>query len=183
MSEEQVIRHCAPTLASIKTGNIFSCKYATREEMNCSVRAYNHCLLNKGLSVLPLRYRNGVGMIYIYRPDRLEQDLNQQLACELLKACGYHCGNANQCIRKLIERLAEEDEFPHEIGLFLSYPPLDVHGFIHRKHEAKCCGCWKVYDDVVSAQRTFSQYKKCSDIYWKMWSAGRSIEQLTVAAS
>ena len=90
MSEEQVIRHCAPTLASIKTGNIFSCKYSSREEMNRCVRTYNHRLLSKGLRVLPLRYRNGIGMIYIYRPDRLEQDLNQQLACELLKLSLIH---------------------------------------------------------------------------------------------
>lgn len=180
MSEEQVIRHCAPTLASIKTGNILSCPYATREEMNSSVRAYNRRLLKKGLRVLPLRYRNGIGLIYVYRPNRLAEDLNHHMACELLQGCGYNCGNANHCIRKLIQRLAQEEEFPHEIGLFLSYPPRDVHGFIHRKQEAKCSGLWKVYDDVDSARRTFCQYKKCFAVYWKLWNQGRSIEQLTV---
>ena len=30
----------------------------------------------------------------------------------------------------LIHRLRSEGEFPHEIGLFLSYPPEDVLGFI-----------------------------------------------------
>lgn len=181
MTEEHVIRYCAPTLASIKTGSMFSCSYSSSEDMNNSVRIYNRRLMHKGLRVLPLRYRDGKGLIYVYRPSRLSNDLSNQIACTLLKDCGYSCRNANCCIRKLIDRLAENEEFPHEIGLFLSYPPKDVYGFIHHKSEVKCCGCWKVYDDVDSAKRIFEQYKKCSDIYMKMWNNGHSIEQLTVA--
>ena len=33
----------------------------------------------------------------------------------------------------------ESGEFPHEVGLFLSYPPEDVKGFIdHRANNFKC---------------------------------------------
>ena len=181
MSDEHVIRHCAPTLACIKTGNLFSCPYACRDSMNAFVRDLNHRLITKGLRILPLRYRNGIGLIYVYRPDMLERDLCGQSAGELLAACGYSCQNAGYCLRRLISRLAEEDEFPHEIGLFLSYPPEDVYGFIHHRSDAKCCGCWKVYGDVESARRTFARYKKCSDLYMRLWNKGHSIEQLTVA--
>ena len=33
MSEERLIRQCAPTLAGIKTGSLFPCPYETREEL------------------------------------------------------------------------------------------------------------------------------------------------------
>ena len=181
MTDEYLIRHCAPTLACIKTGNLFSCPFSCRDSMNVFVRDLNSRMGKKGLRVLPLRYKNGSGLIYVYRPDMLEQDLNNPHASSLLNSCGYHCKNGNYCIRKLIARLAEEEEFPHEIGLFLSYPPEDVYGFIHHKNEAKCCGCWKVYGDVDAAQRTFARYKKCSDLYMRLWNQGYCIEQLTVA--
>ena len=37
MSEELVIRCCAPTLASLKTANMFTCRFDSLEEMNAEV--------------------------------------------------------------------------------------------------------------------------------------------------
>lgn len=181
MSDEQVIRYCAPTLASLKTGSMFSCPCTDRRQLNTFVRSMNHRLMDKGLRVLPLRCKDGLCLIYVYRPARLQQDLNCDSAAALLNDCGYCCKNANACLRQLILRLAQTDDFPHEIGLFLSYPPEDVYGFIHHKGEEKCSGCWKVYGDVDAAQRTFARYRKCSRVYMRLWNQGRSIEQLTVA--
>lgn len=51
-----------------------------------------------------------------------------------------------------MRRLQRFEAFPHEIGLFLSYPPEDVRGFIeHKGHESKCEGCWKVYAVIYGA--------------------------------
>lgn len=178
--EAQVIRHGAPTLACIKTGSLFSCAFASREVMYQAVRSCNLRLTGRGLRVLPLRYAQGRGLIYLYRPDRLANDLHDRMACKLLSGCGYPCGDPNRCIRHLMARLAQEPEFPHEIGLFLGYPPDDVDGFMHRRDEAKCTGCWKVYGDVPAAQRTFERYRKCTDLYWRLWCGGKSMEQLAV---
>ena len=73
-------------------------------------------------------------------------------------------------------------EFPHEVGLFLSYPPEDVLGFILNKAcHHKCIGCWKVYGDEQTAKSIFRKYEECSRIYSQQWEQGKSIEQLTVA--
>ena len=70
-----------------------------------------------------------------------------------------------------------------EIGLFLGYPVEDVLGFIENAGQnCKCCGCWKVYCNECEAVRTFARYKKCRDIYKRLWQEGRSVLQLTVAA-
>ena len=181
MSEELAVRCCAPTLASLKTGSLFTCRSVSCRALHESIRNLNRRLGRKGLRVIPLRYRNGVGLVYVFRPSKLSKDLKHETACQLLSARGYPCGDANRCVMQLMNRLAQQDDFPHEIGLFLGYPPEDVDGFIHRKNECKCCGRWKVYGDVQAAQRTFDQYKKCTDLYLKQLANGRQIEKLTVA--
>ena len=76
----------------------------------------------------------------------------------------------------------ESGEFPHEVGLFLSYPPEDVKGFIdHRANNFKCTGPWKVYGDEGKARSLFAKYKKCTEIYCALWQSGSKLEQLAVA--
>ena len=61
----------------------------------------------------------------------------------------------------LIRRLRENDEFPHEIGLFLGYPIEDVVGFI--RYAGKGCklsGLWKVYGDAEAASRLFDRLSR-----------------------
>ena len=64
MSDEMVIRCCAPTLAAIKTGSLFNCAFESRREMTESLRAINRCLLQKGVTALPLRYQSGKALVY-----------------------------------------------------------------------------------------------------------------------
>ena len=46
----------------------------------------------------------------------------------------------------------ESGELPHEVGLFLSYPPEDVKGFIdHRANDFKCAGLNLVCESVICA--------------------------------
>ena len=182
MSEELIVRYCSPTLAGIKTGNMFVCSYADVNEMRDAVRRCNRQLGNKGIRFLPLRFRNNRALIYVYRPARLYQDLQDGTACKLLQERGYGMDTPKRCILHLMKRLSECEEFPHEIGLFLGYPPEDVEGFIENKaDECKCVGYWKVYSDAETAQKTFAKYKKCSDVYCAQLAKGRSIERLTVA--
>ena len=73
-------------------------------------------------------------------------------------------------------------EFPHEVGLFLSYPPEDVKGFIeNRAANAKCTGVWKVYGDEWQARQTFAKYKKCTQVYCERWQSGSGLDKLAVA--
>lgn len=177
-----MIRHCSPTLAGLKTGSLFSCRYETEEEVRQDVRAMNRLLVPKGLRVLCLRYRAGLALIYLYRPDCLYRDLNDPTAAHLLADRGYPCANADRCVVALVEKLHECNEFPHEIGLFLGYPPVDVEGFIdHGAKDFKCVGDWKVYGDEEQARRTFARYRACTECYHAQWCSGKSVEQLTVA--
>ena len=59
MSDEILIRCCAPTMARLKTGNMFTCAFENRSQMTDDLRRLNQCLGRKGLRTLPLRWRDG----------------------------------------------------------------------------------------------------------------------------
>lgn len=182
MSEDMLIRHCSPTLAGIKTGNLFPCDCPCRRTLTLELSELNRKLAPRGVRILPLRICGDRALIYAYRPKALSKDLGDSHARRLLERYGYEPEDSDGCIIRLIERLRGNSEFPHEIGLFLSYPPEDVEGFIeNRACNHKCIGCWKVYGDVQAAQVTFAKYKRCSKIYSEQWEQGVSIEKLTVA--
>lgn len=181
MSEEQLIVHCSPTLAGIKTGNIFNCPYEDISRLNSFIQKWNGVLNPKGVYIRLLRACSGIGLIYVYRPSFLMSDIDGD-AAELLKSCGYAELELSAMLENLSRRLNKRAEFPHEIGLFLGYPLADVKGFIENKGAGcKLVGFWKVYGDAVAAEKKFSQFKKCSALYYSNYKKGRSISKLTVA--
>lgn len=181
-TEELIIRHCSPTLAGMKTGNLFSCEYCTEEMLKNEIRRLNRILVPKGIRVILLRYSHNKAMIYVYRPSRLKIDFTDNQSEALLEKHGYICNHPERCINQLARKLKECTDFPHEIGLFLGYPPEDVQGFIENKAcNSKCVGHWKVYGDEVQAKTLFAKYKKCTEIYIEQWLKGKSVERLTVA--
>lgn len=182
MSEENLIRQCAPTLAGIKTGTIFPVKFRELPALTAEIRSLNRILVPKGLRLLPLRYRDGTALLYLYRPSGLRRDLKDRLAADLLEAAGYGGRSSEECVAQLAQRFRADGDFPHEVGLFLSYPPRDVQGFIENHAvNYKCAGLWKVYGDVEQAQALFAKYRKCTDIYCELWRAGSDLGQLAVA--
>ena len=141
MSDELIVRHCAPTLAGLKTGTVFGCPYSDRKELILEVRSLNRRLAPKGVRVIPLRLSAGRVLLYIYRPDRLANDLASEDAAGILEEYGYCVKDSGKCVVRLSRRLHESEEFPHEIGLFLGYPAEDVRGFIeNRAGGYKCVG-------------------------------------------
>lgn len=140
MSGEVIVRHCSPTLAGLKTGSMFSYPFANNSDLYDSVRYWNRLFTGKGLRVLPLCHRDGRALIYVFRPQKLYQDLRDSTACELLRRCGYCDKEPQKCILHLMKRLNEDGAFPHEVGLFLGYPPVDVQGFI--ENNAKTQNMW-----------------------------------------
>lgn len=184
MSEGMLVRHCSPTLAGMKTGSLFSCECPSVEELKGDLRRLNRTLGKKGIRVIPLRRSRKRALIYVYRPSQLRRDLASPQIRSLLDEYGYAGRSPEQCLVLLIRKLRQQEEFPHEIGLFLGYPPEDVRGFIENKAACcKCVGCWKVYGDPQAAQQTFCKFRKCTQVYCRQWEQGRPLERLTVTSA
>lgn len=183
MSEELFIRQCAPTLAGIKTGSLFPCPCGDQELLMDEIRQMNRLLVPKGLCLLPIRCGGEHALLYLYRPAELRRDLQSGVARDILRQAGYRHEDCSRCVAWLVRRFRESGEFPHEVGLFLSYPPEDVKGFIeHRASDFKCAGLWKVYGDEDKALRMFAQFRRCTEAYCALWRSGSDIYQLAVAS-
>ena len=182
MSEELMVREASPTLAGIKTGSLFTCPYESREVILEEIRDMNRELFKKGLCLLPVRFKDRKVLLYLFRPRLLERDLQTAESARLLREAGYREGGFQRHLTELVRRLNSSQEFPHEIGLFLSYPPEDVKGFIdNRAGKCKMVGCWKVYGDIEAAGKRFAAYKKCTDLYRAQLADGKNVLQLAVA--
>lgn len=181
--ESYLIKHCSPTLASLKTANLFTYSFSSVKEFEYDLLRANEALNEKGVYVENLRIRDGRALIWVYRKSQLEKRLQETKIGKFLGTYGYQSKQVADVIVKLKERVTDVQNFPHEIGVFLGYPLTDVIAFIKYggKH-SKCTGCWKVYTNECEARRLFERYEKCQKIYRKMFLLGKSIEQLTVAA-
>jgi hypothetical protein len=104
---------------------------------------------------------DGTLLLMVYKKDLLSRSLFRKEALKILEPLGY--GQCGRCVESYLARLGErlEGPFPHEIGLFLGYPPEDVEGFIRNEGRNSLeVGYWKVYGNVRQARKTFRMFRR-----------------------
>lgn len=181
MSDAFLVEHCAPTFAGLKTGNLFRISYADIEVFREELRRLNGILKKKGLRAVPVRMTAEFALVYLYRPDFLKRDLGCEEAARLLTSLGYEPQSVNRSVAFLARMMREKEVFPHEVGLFLGYPPEDVLGFMKSSREGvKCVGCWKVYGDETKARAAFWRFQRCREVFEENVQRGRKLEALIV---
>ena len=183
MSEELVVEQCSPTMAGLKTGNLFSCPAEDTRTLWQSIRRLNQRLVPCGIRLVPVKSLGDRELIYMYRPEKLRRDLREQGARAILREKRYPTEDPERCVVELVRRLNRGKDFPHEIGAFLGYPTEDIKGFI-RYHGKGCvlCGEWKVYGDPAKAKVLFARYKKCRKALLSRVEEGKSLVQIFCAA-
>ena len=181
--EKQLVLYCAPTLAGIKAANLFRYSFLSEAKLADTLSYTNETLNPKGVYAEAVRIRENHALIYVYRATRLATALQKEGVSEFLSGYNYPSSVVEDCISHLKKRFHADDSFPHEIGLFLGYPLLDVVGFIENEGKNSiCAGCWKVYHNELEAMRLFAQYKKCKHIYVRLYLQGRPFGRMIVAA-
>lgn len=183
--EKYLIEYCSPTLASLKTANMFSLMVGDEQdsELQLELANVNQWLSEKGLFLTQLRRRGNRTLLYMGRKSHLERDLKRPETGDFLAGYGYENLALEAVFNQLKNRMEESEDFPHEIGVFLGYPLDDVIGFIENAGKnCKCSGIWKVYSDEQEAQRLFARFTRCRNVYTRLWNQGRPIWNLTVAA-
>lgn len=177
--ERALAIHCAPALLGVKAASLISLPAEKFPQLTTLAGQYNAQL--QGPRFLVLGHCRERTLLLVYRPELLEAALHHPLAEELLKEAGYEVqAPLAWQLRRLMERLEGEGDFPHEVGLFLGYPPEDVVGFLTDKTGTGCklCGTWKVYHDVEGAQKKFHLYKCCQQWLEKKLDQGETLTSL-----
>ena len=156
----------APTIKGLKAASLINLKRG-EEEVRALWEVHGQewlrplkveaVLLNSG------RFPSGRNaLVMIYKRELLERALKSEGARSILSPRGYPFPFAlDACLEHLRLRFCLEFEFPHEIGIFLDYPPEDVRGFLdHQGTRSLAVGYWKVYGNVENARRAFRRYRR-----------------------
>lgn len=175
--QDLLVEHSSPTLAGIKCASLVN---LSRLDSHSGFPGKE--LREKGLSFMSIRTVNGTSLLLVYRKEKIGKVIRDTESEKILLALGYDTSSAGKCLEKLRTRFLSEP-CPHEVGIFLGYPPEDVRGFIENEgNNPLLSGMWKVYSSVERAMRIFSQYERCRKIYSSLYRNGTSIERLCVTA-
>ena len=183
MLERLIAYHCGPALAGIKPANLAACYKDKIADIHLQVERLNAELNARDIYIEIMCECEKRVLLTVYRKKVMEKQLQNSRISEFLSSFGYPAGSSVKvCIDFLKNRLKEND-FPHEIGVFLGYPLHDIDGFInHRDEGCLLVGEWRVYDDCEGAKKLFSRYKACRRALVKRLSGGQSLSQIFCAA-
>ena len=161
-AEVQLILQCSPVLSGLKISNLLIVKE------NICLTAVG-LLRTLGVSFYMLRQTADHTVFLVYRGRALADYLQSARVERLLVQCGYVSGRLGESLPKIASRyvgyMDKNNEFPHEMGLFLGYPVDDVEVFLKNcGHNYLYAGYWKVYSQVEEKKILFSRYNAV--IYW-----------------
>jgi hypothetical protein len=143
----------APVLTRVKPSALISSRHCQKNVWQDQIE---HVCETAGLSVRELYRSRKTFSLLVYDQYLMEERIRSAAAQELLCRYGYPAdADLSGPLEHLESRFAGV-EFPHEIGVFLGYPPEDVDAFIeNRGRNYLCCRYWKVYHDEQGAREAF----------------------------
>jgi len=163
--EALVSYHGAPTLQGFKPANLVNIRFEGREIAKIWPCCKRRLTEELGIQIQEMKMTEGNLLLLVYRPELLMPRFWCQGARNLLESRGYPtCSlSLEEWLGRLKERF-EEEEVPHEIGIFLGYPAQDVCEFIRRNGAcSKAVGLWKVYGNIGRARRKCRKYQKATE--------------------
>ena len=174
---------CAPTLTGLKSASLVSFQRAKFQDIYMLLEEYAPCFRCKGIAVLSMVENQHHMLVLFYRPAALSRLLELSGARSILKKAGYHLEDTlSEKLEYLRSRILQNCGFPHEIGLFLGYPPADVRGFIeHKGKDFLYSGYWKVYTNEKAARELFYCYSKCIERFCLNLQRGIPLQELLQA--
>ena len=182
--DEVLSYHCAPTLLRLKPASLVSVSWREFPALEAQVAAYDRHFRGRGIRFRLLCTCRRNALLLVWHEALLARQLAQPLTQRILRRDGYRPEDgAAAMLDRLSVRLRRMEDFPHEVGLFLGYPPEDVEGFQRcRGRNCKLCGYWKVYSDVDRARALFRQYDRCREVLYPRVARGATLPQIFRAA-
>lgn len=176
--EHTLAYHGAPSLAGIKSADLVA--WGGPEACaSPAFRQYQRQLAQRGIQLRVVCAGCPRCLLLVYRPDRLERQLADPAVRTLLQREGYPVEDGLEAMLETLSRRLTREDFPHEVGLFLGYPPEDVEGFRrHQGRDYKLSGCWKVYSDVERARQCFRRYGLCRAALCRRLREGKALAQV-----
>lgn len=173
-----VAMNCAALIKGLKAANIIT---VTKEEYQ-----YIKELLNgTNISCYLLKLKGEKYILYLYRKKAINAYINRKNIREFLMQYGYFTNNIEEMLEILSERILMYCDgkvtFPHEIGIFLEYPLMDVKGFLENEgRNFKYTGYWKVYHNEQKTKHLFKCFDRKREEAVAEVLLGKSIREIAV---
>jgi len=158
--------HSAEVIEGVKPANLMTMH---DREHTCGRNLYrlweeyaDELLMAGGLRAHVLSDCGRRRLILLYSPVLLENLLARPNVRNFLSKAGYPAyRGAQQALEELTRRVTQDD-FPHEIGLFLGYPLKDVAGFMGwAAIPFSSNGPWRIYGDPGRSLHLANSHKAC----------------------
>lgn len=175
--DETIIHGGAPALCGIKPACLFSMNGENYFSGLWKLRSWQADFSKRKIYFVPLKKDGGRILFFVYDKNLLEKLCKKPSSTAYLLAKGYPVQKGfSAVLSELLHRLAVNEHFPHEVGLFLGYPLEDVIGFENFGAERfKYSGFWKVYGNKDNAIRQMNLYKSCTETCMKLLASGLSV--------
>ncbi len=172
--------HCAPTLAGVKPANLISIRRGEWDTIRAGIARSGRAFVGRQIYFRKLACCSRRVLLLVYQRELLTERLAMPKNLRILERYGYEPGmTMTAMFNRLAARMARSGGFPHEIGVFLGYPPEDVEGFIVHSGKNYCFrGCWKVYGDAAEAKQLFSVYEHVRCFFCERVLCGEEIENI-----
>lgn len=143
--EELLVLHCSLTLDKKKPSSMFSYPITNEEQMQHEVNRLNKHWNTQGIYILVLIKRKASWLLLVFHNHLLQEQLNKATVKQFLSSYSYYYQNLSEALKVLKQHMHQE-QFPHEVGVFLGYPLEDVKAFIEHKGKGYVqVGTWKKY--------------------------------------
>lgn len=174
---EQIAVQCAPLLTGLKPSNLLIIPKNMGREVKGVLQKTDFS------NYLLLEY-DGKQVYLLYRAKELIVYLTEKAVQELLKELGYEGRELINLLQHVSEKYTahkkKKTPFPHELGLLLGYPVVDVRGFIeHSGKNYLVSGYWKVYGNAGETMRLFAEFGRAKEYAVCMVKKGYSIADIS----
>ncbi len=169
-------RCTAPTLKYLKPSSLVC--------LPQELKADNIKIISDKLEMQYMYKYNKCEFVFIYNRKMLEELIKQDEIFELLSSYSYpQDQNLDLFLEHLKNRLTAftqaKTNYPHEIGLFLGYPYLDVKDFITKSENCCFSGYWKVYNNPFKAKKIMQDYTNAKEQVLSLESSGQRYYEIT----
>lgn len=175
---------CMPTLLKIKPANLV-CFYKRyiNEKYNFFLTLQSE--INQFQADYEILYENEcIYCILIYNYDLLNHVTKTYYNHKLMTDNNYYGEDLSFYMTILKRRYMNYMDkinvgFPHEIGIFLGYPIIDVEEYIKNKGENYLLsGYWKVYHNVNKAKKTFRYFSNVRESTLNLVNTGKYLKDI-----
>lgn len=178
--DTQFVMQCAPLIAGLKCSNLLMVQKVQQTDAIRMLKT----LESDGIYYRTLHLSNAKMTMLIYRKEELTDHLNRPEIRQFLSWMGYETTKLDEVLDVFVGRYRNHREdiaaFPHEMGILLGYPLVDVIGFMENEGKNFLYnGYWKVYGNLHNTVTLFQHFQMAEKQVFTLLASGMSISGIS----